>query len=116
MGKKRIFLWSTRRTLSMAFHRAIYQLDGIKHFCEPFALPHYFGPEKRSVQFAHDQEVAKRFEHIPTYAESLNNITEDFEEYHATFIKEHAIHVWPDKVPKEVSNGKFVSCIHHTKS
>ena len=107
MGKKRIFLWSTRRTLSMAFHRAIYQLDGIKHFCEPFVLPHYFGPEKRSVQFANDQEVATRFGRIPTYAECLNNITEDYEGYHTTFIKEHAMRVWPDKVPREVLHNSF---------
>ena len=49
----------------MAFHRAIYQLDGIKHFCEPFALPHYFGPDKRSIQFADEPEVAERFGTIP---------------------------------------------------
>ena len=91
----------------MAFHRAIYQLDGIKHFCEPFVLPHYFGPEKRSVQFANNQEVATRFGHIPTYAESLKNITEDYHGYHTTFIKEHAMHVWPDKVPKEVMENSF---------
>ena len=107
MGKKRIFLWSTRRTLSMAFHRAIFQLDGIKHFCEPFVLPHYFGPEKRSVQFVNDQEVATRFGRIPTYAESLNKITKDYDGYHTTFIKEHAMYVWPDKVPKEVMENSF---------
>ena len=107
MGKKRIFLWSTRRTLSMAFQRAIYQLDGIKHFCEPFILPHYFGPEKRSIQFVNDPEAPNRFGRIPTYAECLNNITEDYEGYHTTFIKEHAMRVWPDKVPREVLHNSF---------
>ena len=111
MVQKRIFLWSTRRTLSMAFHRAIYQLDGIKHFCEPFVLPHYFGPEKKSVQFANNPEAANRFGRIPTYAECLNNITEDYEGYHTTFIKEHAMYVWPDKVPKEVLENSFHSFI-----
>jgi hypothetical protein len=107
MPEKIIFLWSTRRTLSMAFHRAIYQLDGIKHFCEPFALPHYFGPEKRSVQFSNNSEVAERFGKIPTYDERVQDITADYKGYHTTFVKEHAMYVWPDILPKEIMQTSF---------
>ena len=102
MSPKLIFLWSTRRTLSMAFHRAIYQLDGIKHFCEPFALPHYFGSGKRSIQFSDNPEVANRFDRIPTHEEQLKDINTEYTGYHTTFIKEHAMYAWPDIIPSEV--------------
>ena len=107
MEPKKIFLWSTRRTLSMAFHRAIYQIDGIKHFCEPFALPHYFGPDKRSVQFANEPEVAKRFGKIPTYQDKLQEITLKYSNYDINFIKEHAMYAWPDIIPKEILQSSY---------
>ena len=64
----------------MAFHRSIYQLSGIKHFCEPFALPHYFGPHKRSVQFSKNPEVGERFGQIPTHEERIKEITAEFKD------------------------------------
>jgi len=109
MEPKKIFLWSTRRTLSTAFHRAIYQIDGIKHFCEPFVLPHYFGPDKRSVQFANEPEVAKRFGKIPSYQDKLQEITLKYDNYDINFIKEHAMYAWPDIIPKEILQSS-----HHT--
>eukprot|EP01084_Bolivina_argentea_P184643 318456_1 len=106
--QKRIFLWSTRRVLSMAFHRAIYQLDGIKHFCEPFCLPFYFGSERKSVQFVDQQHLAQKFTPCPTYAQSLNNITKQYpSKYHTVFIKEHAIHVWPDVIPQQILSASI---------
>ena len=96
MAPQLIFLWSTRRTLSTAFQKAIYQLDGVKHFCEPFALPHYFGSERKSVLYVDNQDVASKHGQIPTNAERLTDITAEYPGYHKTFIKEHVIFVWPD--------------------
>ena len=107
MKNKLIFLWSTRRTLSMAFHRSIYQLSGIKHFCEPFALPHYFGPHKRSVQFSKNPEVGERFGQIPTHEERVKEITAEFKDCHTTFVKEHAMYAWPDIIPREIMEQSF---------
>ena len=89
----------------MALHRAIFQLDGIKHFCEPFALPFYLGPNRISVQFEHNhEEIAKNWDRIPSFAEGLENITKDYssEGYNKVFIKEHALYAYPDKVPDNV--------------
>ena len=91
----------------MAFHRAIYQLEGIKHFCEPFALPHYFGPDKRSVQFVDEPEVAERFGTIPTYQEKLQEIIANYEGYDVNFIREHAMYAWPDIIPKEIMQSSY---------
>ena len=110
-----IFLWSTRRTLSNAFHRAIYQLDGIKHFCEPFMIPHHLGSEKRSVEFLNNPEkeemaenyMKSKFGKIPTFDERVHDITGDHKGYHTTFVKEHAMYVWPDIVPIEVMQRSF---------
>ena len=102
MAPRLVFLWSTRRTLSTPFQRAIYQLDGIKHFTEPFALAYYFGPDRRSVQFLNNQEIANQFGRIPTNAEQLNVLTADYEGYHTTFIKEHALYAWPNIIPPDV--------------
>eukprot|EP01083_Nonionella_stella_P257843 882086_1 len=106
--QKRIFLWSTRRVLSMAFHRAIYQLDGIKHFCEPFALPFYFGDEHKSVQFINNQKLSQQFNPCPTFAESLQNITKQYsDDYHTVFIKEHALYAWPNVIPIEILSSSI---------
>ncbi len=103
-AKQIIFLWSTRRVLSTPLHRAIFQLDGIKHFCEPFSLPWYFGPDRISVQFKNRQHIADTWDRIPTFAEGLANITKDYssEGYDKVFIKEHAMYAYPDKVPDDI--------------
>ncbi len=104
-AKKIIFLWSTRRVLSTPLHRAIFQLDGIKHFCEPFALPFYFGPDRISVQFKDNhEEVAGAWDKIPTFSEGLTNITKDYssEGYDKVFVKEHAIYAYPDRIPDDI--------------
>jgi hypothetical protein len=92
----------------MAFHRAIYQLDGIKHFCEPFTLPHYFGPERKSKQFEDKQDVVSKFAAtMTTNAEKLKEIVECSDGSRSVFIKENAVHVWPGKIPNDVL-GQFV--------
>ena len=62
---RRIFLWSTRRVLSTALQRAIFQLEanGIEnmvHYFQPFANSFYLGSKdepRRSKQF--NVEAAK---------------------------------------------------------
>ena len=118
MAPKKIFLWSTQRTLSMAFQRSIYQLDRIKHFCEPFALPHYFGANKMSVQFSNEPEVEKRIigkrGKIPTHDERLQEIVSEYEGYDTNFIKEHAMYAWPDVIPKEIMQSSYHTFIIRT--
>ena len=94
MSQKKVFLWSTRRVLSMTFHRAIYQIPGIKHFCEPFALSFYFGNNAVSKQFndKQKQELSLNWDHIPTVQESLDEITKYHPNYDSIFMKEHAMY------------------------
>ena len=104
MSTNLIFLWSCRRVLSTPLHRAIFQLQGIKHFCEPFCLQYYFGENRRSIQFADRQDVASNWDKIPTDSETLANITADYSSqgFDHVFIKEHAVYVYPDKIPDEI--------------
>merc|ERR1719295_591857 len=99
-----IYLWSCRRVLSTPLLRAISQLDGVKPFLEPFVLNFYFGDRRRSVQFEERQELGDVWDHIPTDAECIANITADYssEGIHTIFVKEHAQHVYPDKVPHDI--------------
>lgn len=71
---------------------------------EPFVLPFYFGENRRSVQFEHRQDMASNWDHIPSDSECLANITADYsaEGKHTVFVKDHAIYVWPDKVPHHI--------------
>ena len=105
IAKRIIFLWSTRRVLSTPLHRAIFQLDGIKHFCEPFALPFYFGANPISVQFKDNhEEIASNWDRIPTFEEGLEKITNNYslEGFEKVFVKEHAIYAYPDKIPDDI--------------
>ena len=77
----RIFLWTTRRVLSNAFSKAIYQLQDdqvhLQQMIQPFRLNYYFGKECRSEQMTpHEKrEFAGHLKHIPT----IDEINESFE-------------------------------------
>lgn len=106
MSTKTIFLWCAPRTLSNAFQKAIFQLDGIKHFCEPFQIPHLVGSNKRSIQYVNEPEVEehimKMAGKIPTHTEVLKEIEAEHNGCNVVFIKEMAMYVWPDKIPNEI--------------
>jgi len=115
--KKRIFIWSTRRVLSNAFHRAVWNITGcsIKHFCEPFALPFYFGPTRKSVQFEKQQEIADNWKEIPTHASCQAKVFADVEE-DRVFVKEHAMYCFPpgEGSPEDICGRENLENSMHT--
>eukprot|EP01084_Bolivina_argentea_P206835 353024_1 len=113
-----IFLWGTRRVLSTALQRALFQLNGIKHISEPFDLPFYFDPN-RSIQLQDHQDMTATWHRIPTYGDSLANILRDYpsEGYHKVFVKEHAIYAYPDAVPDDILiSAKNTFLIRHRRA
>lgn len=48
----RIALWAVPRSVSTAFERVFVERDDAAVLHEPFSLPYYFGPERKSERFA----------------------------------------------------------------
>ena len=47
-----LLLWATPRTLSTAFERMMIERGDHAVWDEPFSVPYYFGPDRRSARFA----------------------------------------------------------------
>eukprot|EP00112_Aurelia_sp_Birch-Aquarium-sp1_P025371 Seg8401.1 transcript_id=Seg8401.1/GoldUCD/mRNA.D3Y31 product="Branched-chain-amino-acid aminotransferase-like protein 2" protein_id=Seg8401.1/GoldUCD/D3Y31 len=56
---KRVFLWTSPRCVSTAFERSIMELDNSKIFHEPYSWAYYFGPERQSSRYKHQQTDSK---------------------------------------------------------
>ena len=88
--KERIFLWSNRRTCSFALQRAIFQIEGIQHIGEPFALPFYFGENRKSTLL----EDYQKWPNPPTWEEQIDKVLNfPDDNYERAFVAEHCLHV-----------------------
>ena len=110
----RAILWTSPRTGSSAFERAIRQLDCVKVLHEPHQNPFYYGPE-RIFEYLHD-DGTPRYEPETTYEAARKKIAALGEECVSNkghlFIKDFAYYIagkFPEFFCKE---SEFVQFKH----
>lgn len=77
-------LWATPRTLSTAFERMMIERGDHLVVDEPFSVPHYFGPERRSDRFSETEPTAS----YASVVDELSRLADGW----PVFVKDMAYH------------------------
>lgn len=94
----KIFMWTTARCLSTVIERPFLQKSNIKVVHEPFSNAYYFGPEKTSNRYDHEDKWKNE-----TYQNISNKLQQKYDGYDTVFIKDMAYNI--KKQYNLISNG-----------
>ena len=82
---KKVFLWTTPRSVSTAFERSMREVKNSKVFHEPFTTSYYFGTDRISTRYL-DRPATEEV----SYENMCKLLTHDYADYNLVFSKDMA--------------------------
>jgi hypothetical protein len=104
------WLWSTPRSVSTAFAKAVGQLPGVRLVHEPYTGAYYFGPERRSRRYGDSPEQAG--DTGTALAAELTRLARTRPE-EPVFVKELAFQGAPYLTPALAASGRHSFLVRH---